>query len=105
MNPLLSTCKFRMRVERDSTLAKRLGVEPTALANYKKGDRRMPDTAIARMAEVMDIPLGDAVALANIGLERTDKEEEDFWIARIESEEWKSFATQYRKYKPAQEKP
>lgn len=92
MMPLLATYKHRQNVERESTVAKRLGVEPTALANYKKGERRMPDTAVAILADGLGFDLSDMIAAANIGLTKCDMEERQFWFKRIRNEALRKMA-------------
>lgn len=96
MEPLLSTYKFRKNLKQDGAVAKRLGVEPTALANYKKGERRMPDTAIAELADGIEVPMSDIVAAVNIGLVRTENKEKEFWLKRIQNKEVRTMAEKYR---------
>lgn len=83
MEPLISSYKHNIGVARESTVANRLGVAPTALSNYRKGIRRMPDTAMAKLADGLNVPLEDIVASMNISLEGTPQEERDFWLNRI----------------------
>lgn len=97
MEPLIATYKHRKGLSQDAAVARQLGVERTALANYKNGERRIPDSALAILADGLGIPLGDAVAAANIALKRSSAEEEKFWIARIENAQIKKLAESLKK--------
>ena len=99
MMPLIASYKSMENIERESTVAKRLGVEPTALVNYKNGERRVPDHALALLADRLEMPMGDVIAAANIGLMRTDADEEEFWMQRIQDERMKKLANDFRKWR------
>ena len=94
-NLILASYKHRQHLSQERAVAKKLGVEPTALSNYRKGERRMPDTAIATLADGMDVPLGDMVAAINIGMVNTDEKQREFWLKRITKDSFRQFATTY----------
>ena len=103
MEPLIASFKSNLGVAREATVADRLGVARTALANYRKGIRRMPDAAMAKLADGLNVPLGDVVASMNISLMDTPQDERDLWLDRISDENvrrlaetfggWKKFGT------------
>lgn len=94
-NLILASYKHQQHLKQERAVATKLGVEPTALSNYRKGERRMPDIAIAKLAEGMNVPLGDMIAAINIGMTNTGADEREFWLKRITKDSFKKFAETY----------
>ena len=94
MEPLIASYKFQKNLKQERAVASHLGIEPTALANYKKGERRMPDIAVAELADGLGVELSDMIAAVNIGLIKTEESEKTFWLGRIRDERMKKLAAQ-----------
>jgi transcriptional regulator with XRE-family HTH domain len=95
MEPIVSSYKHILDIKQDAAVARKLGVEKTALSNYKKGIRKMPDKALAEIADGLKMPLDDLIAAANIGLATNSEEEKEFWFSRVKDERLKKLAQTY----------
>ncbi len=83
LEQIVLTYKMRNQIRTDSEVAKRLGLGRSALANYKTGDRKLPDMAIAELADGVNLPVADVLAAANLALNRTTDDERRYWVDRL----------------------
>ena len=92
INNIIASYKKKRKLTQDHAVARQLGVKPSALANYRKGKRRMPDKVIAHLADGLEVSLGDMVAVVNVALDRTDEAGREFWIGKIQDQTLKGLA-------------
>lgn len=88
MNPLESLVvlyKARRGFRFDKDAAESLGLKGRTFSNYMTGRRRLPDVAIARMAETGNIDAMQIIAAVNLAYEKTPEEEIPFWKERYKT--------------------
>jgi transcriptional regulator with XRE-family HTH domain len=83
LEQIVLTYKMRNQIRTDTEVARKLGLGRSALSNYKTGERKLPDMAIAELADGVDLPVEDVLAAANLALNRTTAEERQYWVERI----------------------
>lgn len=74
--------KSRCGMRFDKEAAEALGLEGRTFSNYMKGRRRLPDIAIAKMAESAHIDAMQIIAAVNLTYEKTPADEKQYWQER-----------------------
>lgn len=77
--------KARCGMKFDKEAAEALGLEGRTFSNYMKGRRRLPDIAIAKMAEMAHIDAMQIIAAVNLTFEKTPDEEKQYWQERYKT--------------------
>jgi len=77
--------KARCGMKFDKEAAEALGLEGRTFSNYMKGRRRLPDIAIAKMAEMAHIDALQIIAAVNLTFEKTPDEEKQYWQERYKT--------------------
>lgn len=77
--------KNRCGLRFDKDAAESLGLDGKTFSNYMKGRRRLPDIAIAKMADMAHIDAMQIIAAVNVTYEKTPEEERPFWLEKLKS--------------------
>lgn len=77
--------KARCGLRFDKDAAESLGLEGKTFSNYMKGRRRLPDIAIAKMAETAHIDAMQIIAAINLTYEKTPDDEKRYWQERYKT--------------------
>lgn len=75
----LEAAKKKLGIESDYELAKRLGIQRTAVSNYRTGRSVMDDYTAAKIAQALDINPLTVIATANAEREKVT-ERRTFWL-------------------------
>ncbi|MEE9870692.1 MULTISPECIES: helix-turn-helix domain-containing protein [Delftia] len=79
LESIVGIYKARCGLRFDKDAAEALGLEGKTFSNYMKGRRRLPDIAIARMAEMAHIDAMQIIAAVNLTHQATPDEEKSYW--------------------------
>jgi hypothetical protein len=82
---IVSSYKHVMGLRFDKEVAQSLGLDDGAFSNYTKGRRRLPDMAMVRIAERVNMPLDTVMAATNATFTKTPEDERSFWMKRLGS--------------------
>lgn len=83
LSDLIAIYKAEMGIASDEAAASSLQLGKTAFSNYRNGSRRLPDTAIVKLADVTGHDAREIIALVNANLKTTPPHEREFWINRL----------------------
>ena len=75
--------QWKRQLRSDAEVARDLGLKRSALANYKTGERELPDVALMQIANVTGYTVVEVLAARNITFKRTSDEERSYWVSQI----------------------
>ena len=82
LREIVSAYKHETEIFTDEAAAASLGCSKHAFSNYMRGDRRMPDTAIVKLAEVTRIDTSEVLTAVNLNLKQIPEQEKSFWLEK-----------------------
>lgn len=74
----MDEAKRKLGIESDYAAAKWMRVNRATISNYRNGKRIIDDYAAAKIAEVLEIPPMEIIAVANVEREK-DEEKKEYW--------------------------
>lgn len=82
LREIVSLYKYEEGIYTDEAAASSLGCTKQAFSNYLRGDRRMPDVAIMKLAHGTGVSVDEIITAINLNLKTTDEHERSYWLER-----------------------
>ncbi|GKS83030.1 hypothetical protein AVMA1855_02780 [Acidovorax sp. SUPP1855] len=85
MQSIVGIYKAKRGMRFDKEVAEALGMKEQTLNNYMKGRSKLPDMAIAQIAEGAHLDAMQVIAATNLTCIKTPEEERQFWAKKLAS--------------------
>ncbi|GKT22765.1 hypothetical protein [Acidovorax sp. SUPP3334] len=83
MESIVGIYKMKCGLRFDKEVAEALGINAQTFNKYMKGRNRLPDMAIAKIAEGAQLDALQVIAATNLTQENTTEEEREFWAQKL----------------------
>lgn len=83
MQSIVGIYKAKCGMRFDREVAEALGINEQTFNKYMKGRSKLPDIAIAKIAEGAQVDAMQVIAATNLTCEKTPEEERPFWLEKL----------------------
>ena len=83
MQSIVGIYKAKCGMRFDREVAEALGINEQTFNKYMKGRSKLPDIAIAKIAEGAQLDAMQVIAATNLTCEKTPEEERPFWLDKL----------------------